>query len=140
VAAVLLAIAGGSMVVFTATANTSLQITAPDKLRGRVMAMYAIVMGGLTPAGALISGTLAQFWGATGAFGTAGVVGLASVLAVWRWSAASRGARPVAEDAAGAGNTVLRRGNASETAGGRRAAGQSPVPGNDTAAAPADEE
>jgi MFS family permease len=148
VAAVLLAIAGGSMVVFTATANTSLQITAPDKLRGRVMAMYAIVMGGMTPAGSLVSGTLAQFWGATGAFGTAGVVGLASVLAVWRWSAASRAARPVAEDAAGAGNTLFRRGNGTPAAGGRRPAdgtlrppgGQSPAPGNDTAPAPADEE
>jgi len=140
VAAVLLAIAGGSLVVFTATANTSLQITAPDHLRGRVMSMYAIVMGGMTPAGALVSGTLAQFWGAPGAFGTAGAVGFASVLAVWRWTAASRAARRVAEDATAGGNLRLRRGNGPQAAGGRRPGGQSPAPGNDTAAAPADEE
>jgi MFS family permease len=90
VAGLLLAIAGGSMVVFTATANTSLQLTAPDHLRGRVMSMYAIVMGGMTPAGALVAGTLAQFWGAPGAFGTGGLVALLSVLLVWRWRAATR--------------------------------------------------
>jgi MFS family permease len=87
---VLLAIAGGSMVTFTAMANTSLQLTAPDHLRGRVMSMYAIVMGGMTPAGALVAGTLAQFWGAPGAFAVGGLVGILSVLMVWRWRAATR--------------------------------------------------
>jgi MFS family permease len=90
VAAVLLAIAGGSMVTFPAMANTSLQLTAPDHLRGRVMSMYAIVMGGMTPAGALVAGTLAQFWGAPGAFAVGGLVGILSVLMVWRWRAATR--------------------------------------------------
>ncbi|HET7264930.1 MAG TPA: MFS transporter [bacterium] len=96
-AAVLLAVAGGAMVTFTATANTSLQVTAPDQLRGRVMAMYAIVMGGMTPAGALVSGALAQFLGASGAFGIGGFVGMLSVLSIWRWRAASRlAAEPIA--------------------------------------------
>ncbi|HET7379262.1 MAG TPA: MFS transporter [Gaiellales bacterium] len=90
VAAALLAIAGGSMVTFTAMANTSLQLTAPDHLRGRVMSMYAIVMGGMTPAGALVAGTLAQFWGAPGAFAVGGLVGIVSVFMVWRWRAATR--------------------------------------------------
>jgi MFS family permease len=90
VAAALLAVAGGSMVTFTAMANTSLQLTAPDHLRGRVMSMYAIVMGGMTPAGALVAGTLAQFWGAHGAFAVGGLVGILSVFMVWRWRAATR--------------------------------------------------
>jgi len=90
VAAVLLAAAGGSMVTFTAMANTSLQLTAPDHLRGRVMSVYAIVMGGMTPAGALVAGSLAQFWGAPGAFATGGLVGILSVLMVWRWRAVTR--------------------------------------------------
>ncbi len=90
-AAAMLAVAGASMVLFTATVNTSLQLSAPDHLRGRVMAMYALVMGGLTPVGSLVSGTLAELWGAPGAFLVGGVVGLAAAGAVWRWRAASPG-------------------------------------------------
>jgi hypothetical protein len=46
-------------------------------------------MGGLTPVGSLASGTLAQIWGAPGAFLVGGVIGLAAVAAVLRWRAAS---------------------------------------------------
>ncbi len=88
-AAVMLGVAGASMVLFTATVNTTLQLNAPDRLRGRVMAMYALVMGGLTPVGSLVSGTLAEIWGAPGAFLVGGVVGLAALGAVLRWRAAS---------------------------------------------------
>ena len=87
-AAAMLGIAGASMVVFTATVNTTLQINTPDRFRGRVMAMYALVMGGLTPVGSLVSGTLAQIWGAPGAFLVGGVIGLVAVGAVARWRVA----------------------------------------------------
>src|SRR5437588_2478044 len=84
-AAVVLGVAGASMVVFTATVNTTLQLNAPDRLRGRVMAVYSLVMGGMTPVGALASGTLAQIWGVSGAFGIGGLAGLAAVGAVAHW-------------------------------------------------------
>ncbi|HEX9246172.1 MAG TPA: MFS transporter [bacterium] len=84
-AAIALAVAGASMVAFTATVNTTLQLNAPDRLRGRVMAVYSLVMGGMTPVGALASGTLAQIWGASGAFGIGGLAGLAAVGAVVHW-------------------------------------------------------
>ena len=126
VAAVLLAIAGGSMVAFTATANTSLQLSAPDHLRGRVMSMYAIVMGGMTPAGALVAGALAQFWGAPGAFGIGGLVGILSVLMIWRWRAAT-GVTP--EPIAGAAQNDRAEGGRGDSAH-----------DGDFAAAPADEE
>jgi len=51
--------------------------------------MYALVMGGLTPVGSLVSGTLAEIWGAPGAFLVGGVVGLAALAVVLRWRAAS---------------------------------------------------
>jgi len=86
-AAVTLGVAGASLVFFTATVNTTLQLNAPDHLRGRVMSMYALVMGGLTPVGSLVTGTLAQIWGAPGAFLVGGLVGLAAVAAVLRWRA-----------------------------------------------------
>lgn len=84
-AAVTLGVAGASMVLFTATVNTTLQLNAPDHLRGRIMSMYSLVMGGFTPIGSLVAGTLAQIWGAPGAFLVGGVVGLAAVAAVLRW-------------------------------------------------------
>jgi MFS family permease len=86
-AAAVLGVAGASLVLFTATANTTLQVIDPDALRGRVMAMYAIVMGGMTPVGSMVSGALAEFWGAPGALAVGGVAGMAAVLAVLRWRA-----------------------------------------------------
>jgi MFS family permease len=83
-----LAVAGASLVLSTATANTALQVISPDSLRGRVMAIYAIVMGGMTPVGSLVSGALAQLWGAPGALAAGGIGGLAAVIAVLRWRAA----------------------------------------------------
>jgi predicted MFS family arabinose efflux permease len=89
-AAAVLGLAGGSMVLFTANANTMLQVNSPDYLRGRVMSMYSIVMGGVTPAGALLTGTLAQFWGASTALAVGGIAGLASLGIVLRWRVATR--------------------------------------------------
>jgi MFS family permease len=87
-AALAIGIAGGSMVLFTASVNTTLQLNAPNHLRGRVMAMYALVMGGFTPFGALLAGSIAEVWGAPGAFLVGGSVGLAATAAVLWWRAA----------------------------------------------------
>jgi MFS family permease len=84
-AAVTIGVAGASMVLFTATVNTTLQLNTPDHLRGRIMSVYALVMGGLTPVGSLVAGTLAQIWGAPGAFLVGGAVGLVAVAVVLRW-------------------------------------------------------
>ncbi len=84
-AAVTIGVAGASMVLFTATVNTTLQLNTPDHLRGRIMSVYALVMGGLTPVGSLVAGTLAQIWGAPGAFLVCGAVGLVAVAVVLRW-------------------------------------------------------
>jgi MFS family permease len=107
-AAAVLAAAGASMVAFTAAANTTLQIAAPDHMRGRVMSMYALVMGGMTPAGALFTGAVAEFWGAPAELAIAGAIGVCSAAAVFRWHQLTRpavnpaGAAPAA--ASGNGN------------------------------------
>jgi MFS family permease len=46
--------------VFTATAQSRLQIVTPPQLRGRVMSIYTLLFLGSTPIGSLICGTLAQ--------------------------------------------------------------------------------
>lgn len=51
---------GFSGILFTTTANTLLQTTTPDVLRGRVMSLYVLLFIGVTPIGAFLTGTLAN--------------------------------------------------------------------------------
>ncbi len=80
-----LAFAGIAGVVTSITANTRLQLLTPNHLRGRVMGIYVLLMGGTTPVGSFLLGEVAGHLG-TGAalvvFGaaTAGGVGLVATL------------------------------------------------------------
>ena len=49
-------------------AQSMLQLTAPDHLRGRVVSLYLLVFGGLSPAGSLLAGWLADVGGTRLAF------------------------------------------------------------------------
>ena len=51
------------LIAFFATANASLQMRAPDHLRGRVMGLYALVFQGFFPFGSLGIGMLAMLSG-----------------------------------------------------------------------------
>jgi MFS family permease len=55
--------AGVSMMVVTVSSNTTIQLTTPDYLRGRVMSLYMLVFAGTTPIGSLFVGSLAHMWG-----------------------------------------------------------------------------
>ncbi|MGH7967287.1 MAG: MFS transporter, partial [Limisphaerales bacterium] len=46
-----LAVAGWGMLLFFSTTNTLLQTSASDAMRGRVMGIWALVFGGMTPIG-----------------------------------------------------------------------------------------
>lgn len=50
-------------IVFTATANSLLQMVAPPELRGRIMSLYTMVFLGSTPIGSLVIGWLADHQG-----------------------------------------------------------------------------
>jgi MFS family permease len=82
VAAAELFLAGLGMVLFTATANSTVQLETPDPLRGRVMSTYALVFNGLAPFGALIMGGLIGAWGVPAGLTVAGGVGLVGTLTV----------------------------------------------------------
>ncbi len=58
IAALVLACCGFSMLTFLISANSSVQLTVPDALRGRVMSVYSLVLVGSGPLGALISSNL----------------------------------------------------------------------------------
>src|SRR5262249_60037531 len=59
-AVVLLFVAGFAQIVFMSGSNTTLQITTPDELRGRVMALYALAFSGVSPLGAFLVGGVAE--------------------------------------------------------------------------------
>ena len=61
---VLIAGVGFAQIAFSATANTTLQTVAPDRLRGRVMSLYMMVFAGSVPLGNLFTGGLAHLFGA----------------------------------------------------------------------------
>lgn len=75
----LMALIGWSMVTFTATVNATIQMAAPDAIRGRIVSIYSLVFVGFIPIGNLISGFLARQWGAPAAMALGAVVGLFSV-------------------------------------------------------------
>lgn len=81
----LLAGAGCTMILTTATVNSLIQTSVPNELRGRVMAVYVFMFLGVGPLGSLQAGALASWLGAPIA---AAVGGLALLLVVitmaWR--------------------------------------------------------
>lgn len=83
VSLVLMGLAGLSGTVFTTTSNTRLQGLVPDRLRGRVMSLFVLLMAGTTPIGASLLGPGADAFGVsttiTG-FGAATTVGLAALV------------------------------------------------------------
>ena len=82
----LLFVAGFSQILFTASSNTTLQVTAPNELRGRMMSLYALVFAGVTPIGSLLIGLIAEALGVSAACAVGGGLGLVCVLALSaRW-------------------------------------------------------
>ena len=72
-------------IMMMASCNTSIQLQAPDVLRGRVMSLYTWVSGGVFPIGAFIVGTISQWWGVSAAFLWNGTLGLVAVAALGLW-------------------------------------------------------
>ena len=78
-------------IMLMASCNTSIQLQAPDALRGRVMSIYTWVSGGVFPIGAFIVGSISEAWGVSTAFLFNGTLGLAAVGALALWWQYRRG-------------------------------------------------
>jgi len=83
VALVCLAVAGWGMLLFFSTTNTLLQTDASDEMRGRVMGIWALVFGGMTPIGGLEAGTLSHFAGIRWAVTVGAAICALAALVVW---------------------------------------------------------
>jgi len=70
------------MAVFT---NTSLQMSSPDALRGRVMGFYSFMVVGLAPFGSFQMGWVAEHYGVRAAYVAGGTAcGLVALFALTR--------------------------------------------------------
>jgi MFS family permease len=100
-AAVLMAM-GFAQIVFMTSCNTTVQITVPDELRGRIMGLYALVFAGMTPIGSLLMGWIAERWGVAVACMVGGVMGtllISTLTLAWRRRAERGGPTPPGLDA-----------------------------------------
>ena len=79
VAVVAVGMVGLAQMVFVAACNTTLQLVVPDRMRGRIMSVYAFVFVGITPFGSLFVGTAADAFGVSAAYALAGGLALAAI-------------------------------------------------------------
>jgi MFS family permease len=68
-----------------ATANTVVQLSVPDRLRGRVMSVYTTVFAGSTPVGGLVTGAIASSAGVPFAIGLGAVLSLLTGILSLSW-------------------------------------------------------
>jgi len=91
---VLLVALGAASISFTATANSSLQISAPDRLRGRVMSLYMLLFAGTTPIGGQLTGIMAEHIGLRPTVGIEAAICAVGIAAALAYLAAHRSPAP----------------------------------------------
>ncbi|MEI2618629.1 MAG: MFS transporter [Thermomicrobiales bacterium] len=102
VAMLALAAIGFCSTTTMAMANTTVQTSAPDELRGRVMSVYTTVFAGTAPFGALVAGGVANSFGTPTSLLVGGLVTMVAVAAVAFWTQL-RGVAPEVVEARDAG-------------------------------------
>jgi len=90
----LLMLMGVASTAFHATANTSMQLSSPDHLRGRVMALYMFLFAGSTPIGGFLTGYMAEHLGVSTAIGISAAMCGVGVVAGLLYYNAHRGEIP----------------------------------------------
>jgi MFS family permease len=82
---------GFFMMVEMGSTNTLIQAMVPDHYRGRVMAIYSMMLMGMAPFGALLAGTFSRFMGAPATVAVGGFACLAGGVLFWIKLPAMRG-------------------------------------------------
>ena len=83
-ALIFLAVAGWGMLLFFSTTNTLLQLGSSDAMRGRVMGIWALIFGGMTPLGGLEAGTLSHYLGIQTAVAIGALICASAAFIAWR--------------------------------------------------------
>jgi MFS family permease len=89
-----LVLGGFGMISVLINANTMVQLSVPDRLRGRVMAVYSLVMLGTGPLGAYLTGLLFELFG--GRLATLALGGLVLLVGLSQLRPWPRGSSPPA--------------------------------------------
>src|SRR5579872_1790707 len=71
---------GYSIMLQMASSNTLIQVMVPDRLRGRIMAVYSMMFMGMAPLGSLLYGALAERIGAPWTLGLGGAVAIGGAI------------------------------------------------------------
>ncbi len=83
---IFIAATGVMMSTFSASANTTVQLSAPPEMRGRVMSVYTTIFIGSTPIGNLATSSIAAGFGVPISFIFTGLPCLAAAgVAAWLW-------------------------------------------------------
>ena len=83
---IFIAATGVVMSTFSASANTTVQLSAPPEMRGRVMSVYTTIFIGSTPIGNLATSSIAAGFGVPISFAFTGLPCLAAAgIAAWLW-------------------------------------------------------
>jgi MFS family permease len=80
---VLLFLGGIAFTTWSSNANSLIQLSAPDHLRGRLIGLYFFAFAGTGTAGGILMGWLTAAGGTELGFAVAGIAGLAVSAAVW---------------------------------------------------------
>jgi MFS family permease len=81
-----IAATGAMMSTFSASANTTVQLSAPPEMRGRVMSVYTTIFIGSTPVGNLATSSIAAAMGVPFSFAFTGLPCIAAAgVAAWLW-------------------------------------------------------
>ena len=94
VSLVAMVVVGVGGITMSANANTVIQLSVPDVLRGRVLSVYTTVFAGSTPIGGLLMGGIAGAWGVELALVIGGAI--SALVAIVGWLSIHVGAVPAA--------------------------------------------
>ena len=75
---VLLGLTGFATISFATSTNATIQLASDDEHRGRVMSVYSLVFGGVTPIGAIYAGFVSDLAGPAFCMSLSGAIGLAA--------------------------------------------------------------
>jgi predicted MFS family arabinose efflux permease len=89
-----LLVGGWGMLCYFSTTNTLIQTSVPDRMRGRVMGIWALVFGGMLPIGGIESGLVSQAVGVPWTIAAGALICAAAGWVTW-WQVRNHSPAPV---------------------------------------------